>query len=369
MVSDMSPGLVKPLVYSTKTVAMASNVFGRLFTQLIGPNDIDFAPLVKRIHSRIYTDITLLSELFEQIGMPANFFQMIARDERSDFRRPPLTLKAISAVVRLLRFTWRHARPADEIEAFLERHHQQLEPFRKADWSAVTPQALLRQFDALMALHDASQWFILIVSLNMTVRNRLLNRLVNRRAQDITPGNLIRGLVGLKALEPNKELRHLATQARALEGEVQRLLIEGDDHTIRTGLSRSEKGRALMRGVDAFLSRYGFLSANGTDFTATPWVENPTLIWHAIGRTAASPVERTLEDAEAIREGAKQQVQASLNWVWGRLFERLLASTITYIDLRERVSLTMSEDSYQMRRLLLALADHSTSTTMSFSSW
>jgi phosphohistidine swiveling domain-containing protein len=358
MVSDMSPGLVKPLVYSTKTVAMASNVFGQLFTQLIGPNDIDFATLVKRIHSRIYTDITLLSELFEQIGMPANFFQMIARDERSDFRRPPLTLKAISAIVRLFRFTWRHARPADEIEAFLERHHQQLEPFRKADWSAITPQALLRQFDALMALHDASQWFILIVSLNMTVRNRLLNQLVNRWAQDVTPGNLIRGLVGLKALEPNKELRHLATQARALEGEVQRLLIEADDHTIRAGLSQSEEGRALVHGVNAFLSRYGFLSANGTDFTATPWGENSTLIWHAIGRMAASPVERTLEDAEAIREGAKQRVQASLNWAWGRLFERLLASTITYIDLRERVSLTMSEDSYQMRRLLLALADH-----------
>jgi len=40
------------------------------------------------------------------------------------------------------------------------------------------------------------------------------------------------------------------------------------------------------------------------------------------------------------------------------LFDRLLASTITYIDLRERTSLFMSEDSYQMRRIFLALADH-----------
>jgi len=358
MVSDMSPGLVKPLVYSTKTVAMASNVFGRMFTQLIGPNEFDFTSLVRRIHSRLYTDITLLSELFEQIGMPANFFQMLTRDERSDFRRPPLTWRMIRALVRLLRFTWRHAHPADEIKAFLERHRHQLEPFRQADWSAVPPQTLLRQFEALLALHDASQWFILIASLNMMVRNRLLSRLVNRRAQDVTPGNLIRGLVGLKALEPNEELRHLATQARTWADEVQRLLIVGDDHTIRASLSKSEAGQALLHGVDAFLGRYGFLSANGTDFTATPWAENPTLIWHAIGRTAASPTERTLENAEAIREDAKRRVRASLNWGWGRLFERLLTSTTTYIDLRERVSLTMSEDSYQMRRILLALGDH-----------
>jgi pyruvate,water dikinase len=40
------------------------------------------------------------------------------------------------------------------------------------------------------------------------------------------------------------------------------------------------------------------------------------------------------------------------------LFDRLLASTITYIDLRERTSLLMSEDSYQMRRIFLAMADH-----------
>jgi phosphoenolpyruvate synthase/pyruvate phosphate dikinase len=63
MVSDMSPGLVKPLVYSTKTLGMAENVFGRMFTELIGPNDVDFSHLAKRIHSRIYTGRDA-SELF-----------------------------------------------------------------------------------------------------------------------------------------------------------------------------------------------------------------------------------------------------------------------------------------------------------------
>jgi phosphohistidine swiveling domain-containing protein len=358
MVSDMSPGLIKPLVYSTKTAAMAKNVFGRMFTELIGPNDIDFTPLAARIRSRIYTDITMLGELFERAGMPANFFQMISRDERSDFRRPPLTLKTLRAMFRLFRFAWRQARPADKINAFIERHHRELESYRQADWSSVTPQELLAQFDQLMRLHGETQWFILIGSTNMMVRNRLLNRLVSQHAEDVVPSDLIRGLIGLKGLEPNNELRELAAQARALGDEIQHLLIEKDGQTIRAALSKSAEGRALLGEVDAFMDRYGFLSANGTDFTGTPWVESPTLIWHAIGRAAVKPMESVTQNVEALREEARRRVHACLSWGKRLFFDRLLASTITYIDVRERTSLLMSEEGYQMRRLFLALADH-----------
>jgi len=358
MVSDMSPGLIKPLVYSTKTVAMAQNVFGRIFTELIGPNEFDFTFLTKRIRSRIYTDRTMLGDLFERVGLPANFFEMMSRDERADLRRPPLTLKTLRGMLRLLRFAWRHSRVADEIVAFLKRHDRDLEHYRQADWSSQDPQDLLAQFDKLMHLHSQSQWAVFIGSMNMVVRNKLLNRLVSQWTEDVVPNDLIRGLVGLKALEPNHELRKLAAQARALGAEIQRLLIEEDDKTIRKVLSTSDEGWALGRSVDAFLRHYGFLSPNGTDFTAAPWAETPTLIWHAIGRSAASPMEPVIEDVETIREEARSRVRTRLNRIHRMFFDRLLASTITYIDLRERTSLLMSEDSYQMRRIFLALANH-----------
>jgi pyruvate,water dikinase len=40
------------------------------------------------------------------------------------------------------------------------------------------------------------------------------------------------------------------------------------------------------------------------------------------------------------------------------VFDRLLTSTVALIDLREQVSLLMSEDAFHMRRVFLALADH-----------
>jgi pyruvate,water dikinase len=53
----------------------------------------------------------------------------------------------------------------------------------------------------------------------------------------------------------------------------------------------------------------------------------------------------------------RQHLLAQLNPVQRALFVRLVASTQTYADLRERTSLLMSEDSYHMRRIFLALGD------------
>ncbi len=358
MVSEMVPGLIKPLLWSTNVQAMTENVFRRMFTELIGPNDIDFRLLVRRIHSRIYADNTMLGELFERVGMPGNFFEMMSRDERARrHAHPSFSPRMMRAMFRLLRFAWRYSRVADETLDFVERHDQELEAYRQADWSSGSPRELLTKFDELARLHGKTQWVTFIGPLNMQIRNRLLGWLVQRWAPDVVPGDLIRGLVGLKALEPNDELQALADQARRLDKGLQRILVEENDQAIRAALAGSEEGRALIRRVDAFLEQYGFLSTNGTDFSRIPWIENPALIWHAIGRSAASPARPSLEDVGAIREAARQRVRASLNRVQRWFFDRLLASTIKYIDLRERVSLLMSQDTYQMRRVLLALAD------------
>jgi pyruvate,water dikinase len=358
MVSDMAPGLITPLVYSTKIVAMAENVFGRIFTELLGPSDTEFKLLVARIHSRVYTNVTLLGDLFEQIGMPPNFFESMSRGERADMRRPPLTLRTMRAFSSLAAFAWRHSRIAGKIEAFVKRHDRQLDRYRGADWTGREPQELLVAFDRLMCLHGELQWHIFIGPINMMVRNRLLDRLVAKRVEDVAASDLIRGLVGLKALEPNEELRRLAMQAQALDDDMQCSLIARGDKAIRQMLLASGEGRELVQGVEAFLDRYGFLSPNGTDFAATPWIENPTLIWHAIGRYAASPPQLAIEDMEGRREAARERVRAQLSMLQRAFFDRLLASTITYIDLRERTSFLMSEDSLQMRRIFLALADH-----------
>jgi pyruvate,water dikinase len=212
--------------------------------------------------------------------------------------------------------------------------------------------------DQLTNLYSETMWFNFIGPLNMMARNRMLNHITQRWAPDVPPGDLVRGLIGLKSIESNRELIKLAAQARTLDLQQQSLLAEADEETIRPELSQTEPGRELLTAFDAFLEQHGFLSASGTDLSRTPWSEQPTLIWHTIGRVIGADVKSEAEDALVIRESAQARVRAELNWPMQVIFDRVLASTITYIHLREQSSFLISQDSFEMRRIFLALADH-----------
>jgi pyruvate,water dikinase len=359
MVSDMLPGLIKPLVWSVSTTSMLENVLGRVFTELVGPNDIDFRKLAKRIHSRLYADSTLIGQLLKKMGLPANFFEMMSLDATAERRgRPPMTFSTLRIMWRLARFGWRHAWMADEIDTFIERHDGQLERYRQADWSSQSTGQLLAHADELGGLYSETMWFNFAGLLNMMGRNRMMSRLVQRHAPEVPPTDMVRGLTGLKSLETNQALQRLAAQARALGPEISALLMEQDETRTRTELAATPEGLALAAGVDQFLDRFGFLSACGTDLSRTPWSDNPTVIWRSIGRMAAQPAISATRQTEQARKEAQAHVQARLSVIQRIAFDRLLRSTITYIDLRERSSFLISEDSFQLRRIYLALADH-----------
>jgi phosphohistidine swiveling domain-containing protein len=357
MVSEMVPGLIKPLVWDQNTKSMIRNVFGRIFSEVLGDSSIDYDALVKRIHSRLYVNGTLMGSLFERLGMPGNFFEMVTRDETAQ-RRRRMPIKNLGAVGRLLRFAWHNSRVVDPGRNFVQRHQADLEPYRRTALSDMQPLELLSHYQQLAELHGETQWYVFIAAMNMNIRNRILTDLAQRNAPDVVPSDLIRGLVGTKALEPNLELQKLGAQAAALDSQTQSVLAEGDDRTIRQHLSASEQGQALLRGVDGFLQRYGFLSTCGTDFAGVSWSEDPRVIWQCIARAVASGAERPTEDAAAIREAARRRVRGELDLMHRVFFDRLLPSTAVLIDLRERVSMLFSEDMFEMRRIFLAVADH-----------
>jgi phosphohistidine swiveling domain-containing protein len=358
MVSEMLPGLIKPLVWSVYVAAKAEKVLGRVFTELIGPSEFDFLQLIKRIHSRVYTDRTMLDQILGRMGMPANSFEMMRQGDRAGRWRPPLTPGTARAGLRLLGFAWRQSRIAGEIEDYLQRHEQELASFRDADWRSETPQALLHRLNHLIALLSETLWYVFIGQLNMTIRGNLLDRLAKRDVTGFATTDLTRGLVGRKGLGPHDELKCLAAEARSMGDGVQRLLLEQEDATIRGALATSDEGERLVESVDRFLARWGFLCTSMTDFTQRPWAEHPEIIWQSIGRAAALRADPVNRDIDAQRARAQEQVRAQMNRFQRTIFDRLLASTVTYMELRDRVSLLLSRESFQMRRLFLALTSH-----------
>jgi pyruvate,water dikinase len=296
--------------------------------------------------------------MMERLGLPRNFFEMMSRDAAAERPgHPPLNAKTLRTLSRLVRFSWRHARVADEIGTFLQEHDRQLESYRRADWASPSPPQLLEHAEELAGLYSDTMWYSFIGQLNMMGRNRMVTRMVEQHAPEVPPTDVLRGLTGLKSLETNEGLQRLAAQARELGPTVPTLLMEGEEERIRAELATTPGGQALADEVDRFLDRFGFMSASGTDLSRTPWSEDATIIWRSIGRLAAQPVRPATQDAEATRKEAQACLREKLSPPQRYAFDRLLRSTITYVDLREQISFLLSEDSYHLRRVYLALAD------------
>ncbi len=354
LVADMSPGLVKPLLWSTNTQAITRNVFARLFTELIGPSDVDYSRLVRRIHSRLYADVTLLGELLVAIGLPANFFEMMARDERGE--RPRLARRSMLPLLRYVPFLWRHLRAESALRRFVAAQDAELAPCAVPTGRRLRSPSCARPPNACSRC-TAARSGRLLAAFNLMVRKRLLERSLRPAAPEVRARDLLQGHASLKALEPNEVLQSAGRAARALSAEQLRLLDDGDDAHIRAALATSEAGRGLLAAIDAFMARYGFLSANGTDFSAASWIEQPALIWRSVARNARAAEMNGVPDRRARGQTAVVAVEARLSPLRRHVFRRFLASTHRYLDLRERASFLFSEDTFQFRRVILAMGE------------
>jgi rifampicin phosphotransferase len=358
LTADMAPGLVKPMVYTTNTHAKAREVFGKLFTELIGPNDYDFTRLTPRICSRVYADMTLMGELLTRIGLPPNFMEMMMLSERSERgHMMHMNRRTLLAMTRMAHLAFRHGRLPRHQAALLARWQVALEPYRGRDWSETPLPELLHQLGELVDYRNSAFWLFFVAGMGMAMRNALLRRWVERRTTGVDATELVRGLTSLRSLEPLHAIRKLGEHARNLPPDLREPLSAADPDELQDRLGASPEGRALLGEVGLFMDRFGFLSSNGSDFTASSWAENPGLVWRSIARAVESSDNLPFEEALTTRQEARRSARAQLGPLARLVFDRLLASVVGAIELREAVGLLMSEYSYEMRRVFLAIAD------------
>ncbi len=357
LVSNMTPGLIKPLLWSTNIIDMTGNVFGRIFTALLGTRQIDYKRIVKLIHSRVYVNVTFVSDLMTQLGLPSNFFEMVVLDELAEKPRLRFSQRLVRSMLRMTVFILRYGFYADAVESFLSSHEKRLKSFRSRKLSQCDAAALLDAARELRHAHGETQWYMWISAMNMTIRNKLLKKYIGDRVPHVDPNNLLTGRRGLKSLEPNVVIRNISSQVKKLDRSLPDLLIDGDDESIRARLLEDTAGREIVDAFDRFMDRYGFLSTHGTDFSVPPWKETPHVIWNGIGRLATLSRNDGNESARAVRENTESLITSRLNIFKRFIFRKLLTSTLRYLDYRERMSFYMSEDVYQMRRIYSTIGE------------
>jgi pyruvate,water dikinase len=355
LVSDMAPGLVKPLLWSTKYKSIVKNVFAPVFEEILGRSSTDYSRLIAKFHSRVYADVTMFGELLARAGLPPNLFEAIARDEKAASVRLSFHLRTFPMLFRAVRYGLKQIRIEPRVRRFFDHQHRLLAAYRSFDWASASPGSLLDHLDRLSELHGESQWHMIQVSMNMMIRNKLLGRLLRKWSAGVDPGDVLKGTGRLGILRPYDEIARLAEGARTIEPHLLEKISGDGDMDVRAELSKTAEGRRLAGEFDIFMGRYGFISANGSDFSEIPWDENPRLIWKTVARIAMARSSAPSGDAEVRRREALDRVRAAFNPLQRRLFGWIQGSTARLMEWREKVSLLMTEDTYHMRRCVLAL--------------
>ena len=117
---DMLPGMIKPLIWSIN-IPLVNGAWVDIFTQLIGPNDIDPLSLAKPFYYRAYFNMGVIGNIMEMVGLPREALELmlgleVSGPEQPKFKPSPKTYRLLP---RITAFAIDMLRKPRKIERFL----------------------------------------------------------------------------------------------------------------------------------------------------------------------------------------------------------------------------------------------------------
>ena len=272
---EVLPGMIKPLVWSVN-VPLVNGAWVAMFTELIGPNDIEPEALAGRFYSRAYFDMAAVGQIFELLGLPRETLELlmgieVEGPERPSFKPSPKTYRLLP---RMLLFGLDKARFARKIEAFLPAMEREFQACELRKRQELSEHQLLERVDHLYPLAQETAYYNTVIALLMRVYNRILRAQLGRMGIDFESFDLTGGIGELERYEPSVHLARLSQEYRALDEDTQQHIREIPFEQ----LSSVPGTEALRSGIAQFLNQFGHLSDNSSDFSQEPWRENPDLI-------------------------------------------------------------------------------------------
>lgn len=276
---EVFPGMIKPLVWSIN-VPLVNGAWVRLFTELIGPNDIDPEHLAKAFHYRAYFNMRAIGRIFEHLGFPRESLELlmgldIDGADKPSFKPTPRTYRLLP---RMLRFAVRMLGFGRQIEGFLPAMKARYRALPTEQIERLTEEQLIEGIDRLYNLTQQSAYYNIVTPLLMQAYNHLLKNRLARLGVDFESLDLTGDMEELEQFDPNAHLAVLNRQVSLLDETTRRQIdVGGHDAILRLPETHS-----LRRGMAAFIERFGHLSDSGNDFSSVPWREDPDLVLHMI---------------------------------------------------------------------------------------
>jgi pyruvate,water dikinase len=275
MAKEMLPGVIKPLVWSVNTQLMNS-VWVDIFTELIGPNDIQPDDLAKAFYYRAYFNMGTIGRIFEAVGMQRETLEIMmgiqGGEDHPKFQPSP---KVIRHMPRLMRFMASKMVFDRDLDAFLPEMDRQYARFAARDLAQLNDDEILETVDELFAFTKKAAYRNIVGPLLMHAYNGLLRRQLQQMGVEYDNFDLTNNLEELRLYDPNPFLDRLAE-----------MLITADEPVgfsdNQTDLPKMNTDSALREEFAQFIEHFGHLSESGNDFSCTPWREDEDLVMQMV---------------------------------------------------------------------------------------
>ena len=278
---EMTPGLIKPLVWSV-TMPIPAAVWINLFSRIIGKNDLDPASLAKAFYYRAYHNVGVFGNIFESLGMPRESLEIMMGVAPPGAGKPPFkpNLKMLGLLPRFFAFAWDKWTFARKLQEEYPRIEQDAKAYPLIPPEDMEGVELLTKITQIKDLNYRSTYHTVLSILLMQLYNGLLNSNLKAAGIDYQQFHLTEGMNELQQYDPVVRLERLNQLFLNLDGSTQQKIIAAGHQSLAEVPEASE----FLREFEEFMQVHGHLSDATGDFGSVPWREKPDnileLIYH-----------------------------------------------------------------------------------------
>ncbi len=272
---EVLPGMIKPLVWSIN-VPLVNSQWVKIFTELVGENQIDPYSLARPFYYRTYFNMGTIGQILETLGLPPESIEMMmgipgSKSEKMHFKPSRKTLRHLP---RMLHFVIDKLTIAQRFQAFSSAAKERYRAFRFDAANGLNEHELLAAIKDLYELTQATAYYNVVVPLLMLIYNSVLKSQLRKVGVDFESFDLTRGMPELEQFDPNIHLLRLRRHYCQLDESLQKKIRDCNYEEFRQLVGIGE----FQQEVENFIGQFGHLSDSGNDFSSVPWREKPDLI-------------------------------------------------------------------------------------------
>ncbi len=291
MAKEMTPGQVKPLVWSV-TIPNPSAAWVDLLTEAIGENNLDPSNLIRQFHYRAYHNMAEFGKVFESLGLPRESLEMMMGILPPGAGKPPMKpgMKTIASIPQLISFLagkWKMARKleSDYPRLYAETRKYSINP----GGLGMDEKRLISEIDKIQLINRELVYDTIVSILLMQVYTGILRRQLKKIDVEFLNFDLTKGLDEIRDYDPGISLEKLHDEYTRLDAAHQQIIRDGD----YGAFVQSEDFGLFKKQFDGCLEKFGHLSDATGHFGFPAWRENPGMILKMISVYQAPHEDRS----------------------------------------------------------------------------